>query len=114
MRPGKACKRRPKDGGRKIPELYLFGGPNGAGKSTIALEFLPVVGCRHFVNADVIARALSPFDVDAVALQAGSLMMKRLRAIVKTEMKVSLHLLSKANQENKIPLLLCSGKKIRG
>jgi len=64
-----------------MPELYLFGGPNGAGKTTIALELLPALGCRQFLNADAIARALSPFDVDAVAFQAGVLMMKRLRMI---------------------------------
>lgn len=64
-----------------MPELYLFGGPNGAGKTTIALELLPVLSCRQFLNADAIARALSPFDVDAVAFQAGVLMMKRLRTL---------------------------------
>lgn len=64
-----------------MPELYLFGGPNGAGKTTIALELLPALGCRQFLNADAIARALSPFDVDAVAFQSGVLMMKRLRVI---------------------------------
>ena len=64
-----------------MPELYLFGGPNGAGKTTIALEILPILGCNQFLNADAIARALSPFDVDTVAFQAGVLMMKRLRRI---------------------------------
>lgn len=64
-----------------MPDLYLFGGCNGAGKTTIALELLPELDCRQFLNADSIARALSPFDVDAVAFQAGALMMRRVRLL---------------------------------
>src|SRR5687768_9871949 len=66
-----------------MPEMYLIGGPNGAGKSTLARKILPELGCREFVNADAIASALSPFQPDSVALQAGTLMMKRLRELVK-------------------------------
>ena len=62
-----------------MPDFYLFGGPNGAGKITTALKLLPALGCRHFVNADMIARGLSPFDEDAVAVQAGVILMWRLR-----------------------------------
>ncbi|MBV9864222.1 MAG: hypothetical protein JO316_02620 [Abitibacteriaceae bacterium] len=61
-----------------MPDLYLIGGPNGAGKTTIALQLLPTWGCHEFVNADSIAAALSPFDPESVALQAGVLMLKRL------------------------------------
>ncbi|MBD9356773.1 zeta toxin family protein [Methylomonas albis] len=44
-----------------IPTCWIIAGPNGAGKTTFALEYLPsVVGCRHFVNADLIAAGLSP------------------------------------------------------
>ncbi len=64
-----------------MPDFYLFGGPNGAGKTTIALRALPVLGCHEFVNADAIARALSPFQPESVAFRAGVLMMKRLREL---------------------------------
>lgn len=66
-----------------MPEMYLFGGPNGAGKTTFARQILPALGCKEFVNADAIAAALSPFQPDSVALQAGYILMKRLRDLVK-------------------------------
>jgi len=66
-----------------VPEFYLFGGPNGAGKTTIARRVLPALGCREYVNADAIASALSPFQPESVALQAGYLLMKRLRGLAK-------------------------------
>lgn len=48
------------------PTAHVIAGPNGAGKTTFALEFLPrIADCRNFVNADLIARGLSPLDVDA-------------------------------------------------
>ena len=64
-----------------MPDFYLFGGPNGAGKTTLALKLLPGMDCHEFVNADAIARALSPFAPESVALQSGVLMMKRLREL---------------------------------
>ena len=67
-----------------MPDFYLFGGPNGAGKTTSALKILPALGCRHFVNADLLASGLSPLDVEAAALKAGILMMRRLRELAQT------------------------------
>ena len=58
--------------------IYLIGGPNGAGKTTIARETLLDLGCREFINSDNIASGLSPFNVDAVAVEAGRLMLKRI------------------------------------
>ena len=44
-------------------------GPNGAGKTTFAREYLPHEGgCPDFINADLIAAGLSPFDPDRVAV----------------------------------------------
>ena len=49
------------------PNCFIIAGPNGAGKTTFATEFLPLyANCRNFINADLIARGLSPFDPDAV------------------------------------------------
>ena len=51
------------------PTIYLIGGCNGAGKTTFAREFLPKeVKCLRFLNADEIARGLSPFDPAASAV----------------------------------------------
>jgi len=55
----------------KRPALYIIAGPNGAGKTTFAMRYLPeIAGCRNFVNADMIARGISPLNVDAAAIQA--------------------------------------------
>jgi predicted ABC-type ATPase len=48
----------------------------GAGKTTFAREWLPFeAGCPLFVNADLIAAGLSPFDPDAAFFRAGRLML---------------------------------------
>jgi predicted ABC-type ATPase len=47
-----------------VPEILIIGGPNGAGKTTTARSlFRERIGMREFVNADEIARGLSPFKV---------------------------------------------------
>lgn len=46
--------------GDEQPVLYLIGGCNGAGKTTFARRFLPAAGVDLFLNADEIARGLSP------------------------------------------------------
>jgi len=65
------------------PELVVLAGPNGAGKSTLAPWLLrDGWGIRDFVNADEIARGLSGFQPETVALQAGRLMWERLEELV--------------------------------
>jgi predicted ABC-type ATPase len=58
------------------PHATLIAGPNGAGKTTFAQEYLPgePEGVR-FLNADLIAAGLSPFDPDRAALRAGRLLL---------------------------------------
>src|ERR1035437_683136 len=66
---------------RKVanPNCYIIAGPNGAGKTTFATEFLPrFANCRNFINADLIARGLSPFDPDAGMLRAGRTVLERI------------------------------------
>ncbi len=59
------------------PRIIIVAGPNGAGKTTFAREFLPrEAGCPVFLNADLIAAGLSPFDPDRAAIQAGRLMLQ--------------------------------------
>ena len=64
------------------PNVYIVAGPNGAGKSTFARLFLPeYADCREFVNADLIAAGLSPFNPESLAIQAGRLMLERIAAL---------------------------------
>ena len=61
------------------PRLYIIGGCNGAGKTTASLAVLPeILKCREFVNADEIAKGLSPFNPAAVAFVAGRLLVTRI------------------------------------
>ena len=65
-----------------MKEGIVIGGPNGAGKTTAASDLLPsTLGIREFVNADGIARGLSPFNPNAAAVAAGRLMLDRFRAL---------------------------------
>lgn len=64
------------------PHIVVLAGPNGAGKSTIAPQLLHgLLGMTEFVNADTIARGLSAFDPQSVALQAGRIMLQRIREL---------------------------------
>jgi predicted ABC-type ATPase len=61
------------------PTIYLIAGCNGAGKTTFAGEFLPKeVKCLRFLNADEIARGLSPLQPSASAVQAGRLLLRQI------------------------------------
>jgi predicted ABC-type ATPase len=60
------------------PTIYVIAGCNGAGKTTFAKEFLPKeVKCLRFLNADEIARGLSPLRPSASAIQAGRLLLEQ-------------------------------------
>ncbi len=64
------------------PLVTILGGPNGAGKSTIARRMLvPEKGIEHFVNADVIARGLSAFRSEQMAVTAGRVMLTHLHEL---------------------------------
>lgn len=61
------------------PLLYIIAGCNGAGKTTASYSVLPdLLNCREFVNADEIAKGLSPFNPESVAIEAGKLMLQRI------------------------------------
>lgn len=65
------------------PNLYIIAGPNGAGKTTASFSLLPdVLHCLNFVNADEIARGLSPFAPESVAIQAGKIMLQRIDGLL--------------------------------
>lgn len=59
--------------------LYVISGCNGAGKTTASFNILPeILSCKEFVNADEIARGISPFQPEKVAVEAGRLMLNRI------------------------------------
>lgn len=67
-----------------MPNLYIIAGPNGAGKTTAAYTLLPeVMLTKEFVNADEIARGLSPFNVESVAFEAGRIMLQRIEQLMR-------------------------------
>jgi len=67
-----------------VREVIMLGGPNGAGKTTAAASLLPdALGIREFVNADEIARGLSPFNPEGTAVAAGRLMIERIQALAR-------------------------------
>lgn len=63
--------------------LYIISGCNGAGKTTASYTVLPeILHCKEFVNADEIARGLSPFNPENVAIEAGRLMLQRIETLL--------------------------------
>ena len=65
-------------------KIVILAGPNGAGKTTFAREFLPKEAeCPRFVNVDLIAEGLSPFNPEVAAFQAGRLMVQEISALVR-------------------------------
>ena len=68
----------------KKQQIIIIAGPNGAGKTTFAREYLmKEAHCPDFVNVDLIAAGLSPFDPDRVAIQAGRIMLSEIQRRVR-------------------------------
>lgn len=58
---------------------YIVAGPNGSGKTTFATIFLPdYVKCPNFVNADLIAQGLAPFEPRSAMIKAGKLVLQQI------------------------------------
>lgn len=63
--------------------IYIIAGCNGAGKTTASFTILPeMLNCKEFVNADNIAAGISPFNPESVAVEAGRLMLSRIRELM--------------------------------
>ena len=72
-------------------DLYIICGCNGAGKTTASYTVLPeILQCKEFVNADEIARGLSPFNSEDVAIKAGRLMLQRIELLLEREESFSI------------------------
>lgn len=66
--------------------LYIISGCNGAGKTTASFTILPeLLNCKEFVNADEIAKGLSPFQPEKVSFEAGRIMLKRINELLITD-----------------------------
>jgi len=64
-------------------KLYIIAGCNGAGKTTASFTILPeILDCKEFVNADEIAKGLSPFQPEKVSLEAGRIMLNRINELL--------------------------------
>ena len=63
--------------------LYIIAGCNGAGKTTASFTILPeILNCKEFVNADEIAKGLSPFQPEKVSFKAGRIMINRINELL--------------------------------
>lgn len=65
------------------PQLYIIAGPNGAGKTTASFTILPeMLDIKEFVNADEIARGLSPFQPGSVRIKSGKIFLNRINRLI--------------------------------
>lgn len=70
----------------KNKAVYIIAGPNGSGKTTFAKLFLPdYAKCPNFINADLIAQGLAPFQPRAVAVKAGKLVLQQIHQYAERE-----------------------------
>ena len=69
-----------------LPNLFIISGYNGAGKTTASFTiFTEILKCKEFVNADEIAKGISPFQPETVAFQAARIMLKRIEELLISE-----------------------------
>jgi len=67
----------------RMGKLFIISGCNGSGKTTASYTILPdMLDCKEFVNADEIARGLSPFKPESVSIQAGKIMLERIQNLI--------------------------------
>jgi predicted ABC-type ATPase len=70
----KSLKREP-----NLKKIIIIAGPNGAGKTTFARDFLPAEAqTLRFINADLIAAGLAPFNPETASFKAGRLMLEEI------------------------------------
>ena len=64
---------------KKTKNLFIITACSGAGKTTVSFTILPeILSCKEFINADEIARGLSPFQPEKVSVEAGRIMLHRI------------------------------------
>ena len=97
-----------------MPSIYIIAGCNGAGKTTASFTVLPeMLGCKEFVNADEIAKGLSPFQPETVSFHAGRLMLERIMELIDLEVDFAFETtLTTISYRNTIELARNRGYKI--
>ncbi len=66
-----------------MPNLYIIAGCNGAGKTTASFTVLPeMLDCDEFINADEIARGISPLNPEKAAIEAGRFMLTKIEKLI--------------------------------
>jgi predicted ABC-type ATPase len=97
-----------------MANLFIISGCNGAGKTTASYTILPeMLSCKEFVNADEIARGLSPFKPESVAIQAGKIMLERIQNLITNGMDFALETtLATRTHANVIRYAQASGYKV--
>lgn len=73
-------------------QIHIISGPNGAGKTSHSrITLLPdFLSSNEFVNADEIAKILSPENPGESAIEAGRLMLKRMEFLLENSMSFAL------------------------
>ena len=99
----------------KEKNIFIISGCNGAGKTTASMTILPeILNCKEFVNADMIAQGLSPFRPEAVAFEAGRIMLKRIDDLIKTNENFAIETtLATKSYKNKLENAIEKGYKIK-
>ncbi|MFY0599827.1 MAG: zeta toxin family protein [Cyclobacteriaceae bacterium] len=66
-----------------MKKMYIIAGPNGAGKTTLSYTILPeIFDCDEFINADEIAKGISPLNPEKAGIRAGRLMLGRIKELL--------------------------------
>jgi len=69
-----------------MSNLYVISGGNGAGKTTASFNVLPeMLNCNEFINADEIARGISPFHPENAAIEAGRIMLSKIDKLISSK-----------------------------
>jgi len=97
-----------------VPNIYIIAGCNGAGKTTASFTVLPeMLDCKEFVNADEIAKGLSPFQPETVSFHAGRIMLERIIELIDFEVDFAFETtLTTISYKNTIELAKKKGYKI--
>ena len=98
-----------------MPNLYIIAGCNGAGKTTASMTILPeILDCQEFVNADEIAKGLSPFQPEKVAFEAGRIMLERIEHLLSSNENFAFETtLATKTYKSKLENAIVNGYKIK-